>query len=146
MNKRLKDILLAIAKCPSADQRWILRQLPPMLHARFEQYDGSKQLQMAQRFRTFNIQINATPISPLPNECASLSTRAPLYIAIILEQGLFSWTNSFLKQYDKGGKIQSLLEDQVTHIKPLVKIALFHEWKNPIAFETFLEDSHGASA
>lgn len=145
MTRRIKDILLSVARLPLADQRWILKRLPSARRATFERLHGLQQLQEARRFRTL-----ATPKMPLlksppplPDGCDWLANKDPLYIATILEQGVYAWTTDFLQLYDKDGIIRASLEHQVTQLKPLVKQALFIEWEKNGSFESYLEESNG---
>ncbi len=145
MTRRLKDILLSIARLPLVDQRWILKRLPSAQHATFERLHGLQHLQEARRFRTLatpKAQLLKSP-HPLPDGCDWLANKDPLYIATILEQGAYAWTAGFLQKYDKDGRIRTSLEHQVTHLKPLVKQALFMEWEKRWSFERYLDDVNG---
>ena len=144
MIKRLKHILVSIAHLPSSDQRWIIRQLTPDQLTTLDQWQGLTLLQDAQRFRSLKPKrFDMAPPAPLPAYCEYLATQSPLYIAIILEQGLFSWRTIFLKRFDTNGIIQSLLDNQVVDIKPSVKQALLTEWGHSLSFEMHLESAHG---
>lgn len=72
-----------------------------------------------------------------------LINQTPLYTALILEQGAYSWTSLFLKEYDKKGLIQFSLEHHVQHIKPQVKKSLFEGWHNSLTFEEQMEHCSG---
>ena len=138
MIKQLKQILINVARLPSSDQRWIVRQLSSNQLTTLKQWRGLELLQNAQRFRSLKpIQVDATP-NPLPAYCKLLATKAPLYAAIVLEQGSYPWRSLFLKRFDTDGAIQSLLANQVADIKPLVKQALLSEWENSLSFDMHL--------
>lgn len=143
---KLKQILLNIARLPSSDQRWVLRQLSGEQRVTLEQKHGLKLLQSAQRFRklkTKNLFLPLASPQPLPAYCQQLATKAPLYIAVVIEQGSYPWQALFLQQFDKDGIIKSSLETHVPDIKRLVKEALFSEWENSISFDAYLENGHG---
>ena len=165
-NASLKQILLKIARLPSSDQRWILHRLSNQQRATLTHWPGLKLLQRAQHFRTLKIHYHDAPLNPpitLPACCQHLSTKAPLYVAIVIEQGLYPWTTLFLQQFDQDGLIKASLENHVPDIKPLVKQALFSEWEHSSAehygghvagaplstlrsFDAFLEeDEHGSN-
>lgn len=146
MNKSFKHILLAITRLPVRDQRWIIQHLPTEQRLKFKKLHGNTLLKQAQRFRDlphFPTQPQETPLAPLPSHSMQLATYAPLYIAIILEQGAYAWTEQFLKQFDVDNRIRNALEQQTTRIKPLVKAALFHDWEQLSSFDRLLEDGHG---
>ena len=145
MTKQLKNIILAIAKLPATDQRWILKQLTPAQRTTFKQFDGLIHLKHAQRFRALSLPkqpVNQPP-EPLPDICTVLMNKSPIYIAIVLEQGLYPWKATFLQQFDKDNRIKDTLEQKISHIRPLVKQALFNEWEKNLSFESFLENTHG---
>jgi hypothetical protein len=147
MNKSLKQILINIARLPNNDQRWIIQHLSPEQRLKFEKLQGATLLKQARRFKavpyrpTKPAEKEATP--PLPNNGLLLATHAPLYIAIILEQGAYPWTNQFLKQFDHDNRILIALEQQTPRIQSLVKQALYHEWKQQSSFDILLENQHG---
>jgi len=143
---KLKQILLNIACLPSSDQRWILRRLSDKQRATLEQKHGLKLLHSAQRFRKLKTKNPGLPLAspePIPSYCQKLATKAPLYIAVVIEQGSYPWQALFLQQFDKDGVIKSSLETHVPDIKTLVKEALFSEWENSISFDAYLESGHG---
>lgn len=159
MTSQLKRILLKMIHLPSADQRWILRQLTAEQRDIFQRYHGFDLLEKAQRFRKLHLENTTTPESePLPGYCTLLAMKAPLYIAIILEQGSYPWQSLFLKQFDSEHRIAALLDTKVPDIKAAVKIELFNEWQsridfvitgpnskteNPYSFEDHMESAHG---
>ncbi len=143
MIKQLKQILVTIARIPPSDQHWIVRQLTIDQLARFNQWQGFSLLQDAQRFRKLKLQCFDASPNPLPAYCKQLTTKAPLYTAIILEQGSYSWHSVFLKRFDKNGEIKALLDNQVSDIKPSVKQALWNEWENSLSFEMHLDTING---
>lgn len=141
MINSFKRILLAMAKLPRADQRWIIKQLSPTFRETFEKYDGFNTLQKARQFRSLAIpEPCQKPV--LPGYCERLAQKSPLYIAIVLEQGDYPWHDSFLLQYHIRHSIQSLLP-HVAHIKLAVKQALFNEWEEHLSFESYLEEGCG---
>ncbi len=79
----------------------------------------------------------------LPVYAQKLATRAPLYAAIVIEQGNYPWEVLFLNQFDTTGAIQRLLESQVVDIKVDVKQTVFKTWEDALSFEQHLEASHG---
>lgn len=146
MINQLKPLLLQIARLPSVDQHWIMRQLSKAELNTFKQYNGLKQLQEARRFRTLKPNDVCLPIQKatlLPDVCQQLALKPPLYAAIILEQGSYSWRTLFLDQFDADGTIQSLLENQVMDVKSVVKQAVFNEWEQSVSFESLLDEAHG---
>lgn len=153
MAKKLKHILLKIARLPASDQRWILGQLSSAQMEQLNQYQGLDLLESAQRFRKLKAKHIALPpfetpqlleaSEPLPAYCEELATRAPLYAAVVIEQGAYPWESLFLHQFDHEGLIKRSLETQVPDLKPLVKSTLFSEWESRFTFEDYLEPHHG---
>lgn len=160
MTSRLKQILLKMVQLPSADQRWILRQLPAGQLEKFKRYKGATILESAQRFRNMDIKHLAMPTevpNSLPAWSTQLALKNPLYTAIILEQGSYPWQSLFLEQFDSRTLIADMLETRVPDIKEPVKQALYDEWENNISpasqevpgvenllsFENYLEKVHG---
>ncbi len=147
MIKQLKHILVNIARLPSVDQRWILRRLSNTELKTLNQWDGLKLLQDAQRFRTLKAADLFFPqdVRPpvLPAFCRELAGKAPLFVAIIIEQCKKPWTVQFLQNFDGTGIIQAALTNQVRVIKPMVKQAVLCEWEQSISFEHLLDDAHG---
>jgi len=135
-----------MARLPSSDQRWILRQLPTEQLLTFKRYQGLELLQAAKRFRRLKIKHLALPLDspkPLPACCQQLASKAPLYVAIVLEQGSYSWQAQFLQQFDTDAAIRTFLENQVPDLKNLVKHKVFREWEKTLSFEEHLEDCYG---
>lgn len=146
MTKRLKEILLNMARLPSSDQQWILSRLSDDQRIKLEQRQGLKLLSDAKRFRNVSqdkMDSSANPPSSLPAYCQELANKAPLYAAIVIEQGNYPWQNSFLQEFDAEGLIKNILENEVQDIKPLVKQALLREWHANLSFEALLENDHG---
>lgn len=143
----LKQIMFKIARVKASDQDWILQQLTPHQRNTLNEHHGLKLLQDAQRFRTLNASDAAPPLQnnpePLPGFCQALAMKAPLYVAIIIEQGAYSWQTLFLKQFDETGIINDLLNNQVLDLKITVKETVFNEWKRSNCFEQLLDDHHG---
>ena len=159
MTKSLKHILFNIACLPSGDQRWILRHLSDVELKTLNHWQGLKLLQDAQRFRS----LKASPSSPerhsrhpersegspscgdlnsFRNDMDLLATKAPLYVAIVIEQGGYEWTDLFLERFDMEGSIRNSLKHQVLDVKPRVKQAIFGEWERLNSFDNLLDDSH----
>lgn len=143
MIKQFKQMLVTIARIPSSDQRWIIRQLTTEQLATFNRWQGSKLLKDAQRFRKLKLKRFDVPPNPLPIYCKQLAAKAPLYTAIILEQGSYAWHSIFLNRFDKNGVVKALLDKQVSGIKPSVKQALWNEWENSLSFEMHLDTING---
>jgi len=146
MTNQLKQILFNIARLPSVDQDWILRRLSNTELNTLNQYNGLKLLKEAQRFRLLKSEDACIPLKeapmPLPDLCQQLALKAPLYAAIIIEQGAYPWREMFLEQFDVDGTIQGLLENQVLDVKPMVKQAVFSEWERSVSFDNLLDSAH----
>ena len=145
MTSHLKPILLKIARLPEIDQRWIVKHLPEDARIKFTLCDGLTLLKEAKRYRLVTPN-QVKPIAKAPElpRCVSLlASKTPLYIALIIEQGNYSWKEAFLKKFDKEGLIVKQLEQEVHDIKPLSKQALFAEWQSNLAFEDLMESAHG---
>lgn len=140
-----------MVRLPKTDQRWILRQLSKEQYLAFEEKQGLRLLEEAQRFKHIHIRdLPSTPcmnhIKPeteLPLFCEELATQTPLFIAIIIEQGNYPWADLFLNQYDSKNLIKKMLEDKVPELKPVVKSHLFQEWMQNPSFDSYLETEHG---
>lgn len=154
MIRELKAILLAVARLPLSDQRWILKKLPADQRATFEQLNGLRHLEEALRFKALQLDDHKragrhceaqtdTSCVNTNDHWAILALKDPLYIAIILKQGNYEWTTDFLQQYDQEGAIEALMADQVNCLKPLSKQALFIAWEKHGSFEDYLEKSNG---
>ena len=159
MIKQLKKIMFNIARLPTADQRWLLQRLSSTEMATLNKWRGLKLLDDAQRFRSLKPDDVRHPEqsegSPDAREmsrkarhdvglCQLLAMKAPLYAAIIIEQGSYPWALTFLNQFDENGAIQTLLNNQVLDLKPIVKQAVFNEWERLVSFESWLDDDpHG---
>lgn len=147
MINQLKKILFNIARLPAEDQHWIVQHLSSIELKKLNQCCGLKLLKEAQRFRTLRSDDACLPLKkappPLPELCQHLALKAPLYAAIILEQGSYPWMAIFLKEFDIDGVIQALLENQVVDIKEVVKQAVFSEWERSVSFDSLLDETHG---
>lgn len=131
MTKSLKHLLCNIAQLPTADVRWIMQQLPPQQMNTFKRLLGPDLLQKAKRFRKLTLKKSIVPTDNtilLPEFCKPLAMQDPLFIAIVLEQGAFSWEAPFLQAYDSKALIKTMLEREVPLIKTAVKEALFKSW------------------
>jgi hypothetical protein len=146
MNKEFKTLLLKIAKLPKQDQQWVLKQLPHTQIQQFEQLQGYALLKQAGQFRTLSYSETKPPSSKditLPAWCEPLKKQTPLYIAIILEQGQFNWTDTFLNTTEQKNEIHQLITDAVIKIKSATKLALFQHWQSQLDFDEQLESAHG---
>lgn len=143
MIKQLKHILVNIARLPAVDQHWILQRLTPSQLLTLKKWQGLKLLNEAQRFRSLAAgDLTLEEERPLPAFCQQLAIKLPLFTAIIIEQGAYSWGDLFLERFDSTGAIQLSLE-QAGKIKPKVKAALFHEWEQSLTFDAHLDAGHG---
>lgn len=145
MTNTLKPILLEIASLKRRDQQWILEQLPDELARKFTQKKGLQWLATARRLLGLKARDNlpTASINPLPSYCQTLANKAPLYIAIILEQGHYSWQNDFLSQFDESKAVNIALDSQLVEIKPAVKALVWQEWQQTLSFSQHLENEHG---
>ena len=146
MTKSLKQILFTIARLPSSDQRWIVHRLSTHERNALNRHRGLTLLQEAQRFRTLNAGDACLPMNPqedpLPSHCNVLAQKSPLYVAIVLAESAYPWAKAFLKHADGNGLIQSLMDNQVLDIKPVVRQAVLFEWERietTACFEDFLD-------
>ena len=146
MISHFKHLLVQIARLPARDQRWILNRLSPAAQSGFSRRNGPALLKEAARFSALaelDPSLINEPTTALPAYANTLATRAPLYAAIVIEQGNYPWAPLFLNQWDTSGTIQSCMANQVPHIKPAVKQALLNDWESALSFEQHLEASHG---
>ncbi len=152
MAKNLKEILVNIARLPKGDQRWILRQLPQEHLITFHNNQGEELLKEAQRFRKLKTKHlpslsestpNLNAPDPLPSFCEELAKKAPLYAAVVIEQGGYPWESLFLQKFDNDGLIKNSLQNQVPDLKPVIKNTLFNEWEQSLSFESFMESENG---
>ncbi|MFI4918183.1 MAG: hypothetical protein ACHP65_01355 [Legionellales bacterium] len=112
---------------PKLDQQWILGQLTPAQLKQFDACQGNALLSKARRFR--NLPYTE---SQLPHFCNELKQQAPLYVAIILQQGNFQWQQEFLDSFQQGAQIQQLLKQAIHSIKPAVQLSLFQHWQHQL--------------
>jgi len=146
MISHFKHLLVQIARLPARDQRWILNRLSPAAQSGFSRRNGPALLKEAARFSALarlDLSLPNEPATALPAYANALAIRAPLYAAIVIEQGNYPWTPVFLNQFDTTGTIQSLMTNQVLDIKPAVKQAVLNDWESALSFEQQLEASHG---
>lgn len=154
MNKEFKKLLIKIARLPRSDQRWILKQLNPTQREQFKKLQGNSLLLDAYRFRSLSdSQLEKMdPDSPLPKSYQTLRKKDPLFIALILEQGQFSWADEFLKEIE----INEETYKQVKLIKPATKLFVYQQWQSELCdlkqpssekeekkFDEYLEIAHG---
>lgn len=145
MNKEFKQILIQLAKRSLADQKWILGQLPGKQRKQFSRFQGDILLKEAYRFR--NMSINDIPqvkdIPKLPALCETLCNKHSLFIAIILEQGQFQWSEQFLETNEKSDEIRRFLNEEINKIKPDTRHSLFINWQERLNFEDRMESING---
>ncbi len=145
MNKEFKKLLLKIAQLPLKDQNWILTQLSPSQQKQFVQQQGVSLIDKARQFRKLSYSqlslISQTP--QLPELCKELMQLEPLYIAIILAQGNFTWTKQFLEHNEQGEYIKQLTDEKICFIKPATKARVFQQWQSQLSFKEQLEHLHG---
>lgn len=148
MVNQLKHLLLRLAQLPHVDQRWVLQQLPAAQLTTLNKYDGLRLLKSAQRFKKVRInnlpsQQTALPNTPLPGYCEELASKSPLYVAIVLTQGDYTWQTLFLERFDTSGLIRDAIERQVPDLKIIIKETLWQEWENSLSFAYLMESVHG---
>jgi hypothetical protein len=144
MNNELKRIVFNLAKLKPVDQRWVLKRLTPIQREHFASVQGHVLLKEANKFR----HLPCPELAPkkefnLPEFCQKLSQEDPLYIAIILEQGQFTWEHMFLETCMQKQKIQEELATQVQQLKSASKLYLFQQWQRQLSFSEQLEVPHG---
>ena len=144
MSKELKHLLLRLAKLSRSDQKWILHQLKPKHRSQFINIQGDSLLENAYKFR----KLSCPPLpknteSSLPETCKQLKQEAPLYIAIILEQGQFSWEQPFLQTCEQKHLITTQLDGPVKELKSCTKLFVFQQWQAQLSFKDQLENGHG---
>ncbi|MFI4962449.1 MAG: hypothetical protein ACHP6H_01180 [Legionellales bacterium] len=145
MNPNFKKLLVQIASLPKLDQNWIIKQLSLEQQEQFTQLQGQELLLKARRFRSLAY-APMPPIAqsqPLPALCKALGEQDPLYIAIILEQGLFDWAQDFLASLEQGPLVQKLLNQNLAHLKPASKLVVLQHWQNQVPFNLHLGSEHG---
>jgi hypothetical protein len=146
MTNNLKEILLKIVRLPKTDQGWIMSQLSKAQKTVFSQVQGEQHLQNARRFRKLKNDAKLSPLKlpSVPLYHRLLANYCPLYIAIILEQGQFSWQEQFLELFDHNDNLKNLLNSHhLRALKITTKQALFKQWESSASFETHLERNHG---
>lgn len=72
-----------------------------------------------------------------------LKNEDPIYIAIILEQGKFSWENAFIESLDNALELTNSLNKSINKLKPATKALVFKQWKAHLSFDNHLESLHG---
>jgi hypothetical protein len=140
MDNQLKQLLLKIAALRIGDQRWLLKQLTPQQKRMFSYHKGTSLLYEARRFANLPLPTNQPSKPCLPDLCSELKNQSPLFVAIILEQGRFSWENKFLAEYPL-----SLPIDLVNELKAATKSTLFHQWQKTLNFAEQLEVENGSN-
>ncbi len=146
MIQQFKYWLNRISRLSHQDQRWLIKNLSPEARLRFEAQGGDKLLLNAQRFRKLKVaapQITAPKAISLPSYCQELANQHPLWIAIILEEGQFTWKDKFLTLYDLEGYINTALEECVPSIKHIARSTLFQHWQNQLSIDAHWEINHG---
>ena len=138
-NAVLSQILLKISRLPAVDQRWILSKLSENQRKRLKNESGITWLQELQGLKTEPVIIE----KKLPSCAYDLAIKPPLYSAIVLEQGDYSWEDDFLQEFDKEGAIQECLKFKAPALKLLTKQAVFQDWQTMRSFDSYLEKNHG---
>ena len=145
MNKEFKQLLIQLAKQSQADQKWILSKLPDKQREQFNRLQGDPLLKEAHRFR--KVYINDIPqlkdIAKLPAFCEALCQKHPLFIAIILEQGQFQWSEQFLEANDQSDEIKRFLNEETNKIKPATRHSFFKNWQERLDFKDQMESLNG---
>ncbi|MDP3269466.1 MAG: hypothetical protein Q8M40_10505 [Legionella sp.] len=145
MNKEFKQLLIELAKQSYADQKWILSQLPDKQREQFNRLQGDSLLKKAHRFR--NVSINdisqLKDIAKLPAFCEALCQKHPLFIAIILEQGQFQWSEQFLETNYQSDEIRRFLNEETNKITPATRHSLFKNWQERLDFKDQMESING---
>ncbi len=144
MNSVLKKIIFNLAKLSRTDQYWVLKHLSPEHRTQFDNLQGTLLLQKARKFRHLTCpDIPCDNQIQLPKACHQLRQEDSLFIAIILEQGQFSWEKFFLHSCPHQDHIQQCLTTQVKTIKTATKYYLFEQWQKELSFHDQLETVHG---
>lgn len=149
MSNYLKQILLRMARLPSRDQDWIIRQLSKEQRLLLDKHQGMVWLNEAQRYKSLPEAAPAKHVAEedeknaLPASALDLLVEAPLYVAIVLAQGDYPWQPLLLQTADNDGAIRNALVSQVPDLKHRVKTAVFEDWQQRLSFEHVLEGSHG---
>ncbi len=142
----MKKILCSMAKLPIRHQRWILKQLPENLLKTFQDLKGEALLKEARKYKKIPARIfpQVEHKRELPSAFEVLSKHENLlYIAIILYEGKFSWTQLFLAQHSEGMEIERLIHTKVMNIKPAARKLLIDCSTINSSFEALLEESNG---
>lgn len=146
MNKAFKQLLVKMAKLSTKDQQWIMAKLSAEQQQHFEHLQGHVLLQQAARFKGLEHMPSQTSDDTqvkLPIYCADLAKQDPLFIAIILEQGCFSWQSLFFEQYKQLHENWESMNESLYTIKSATKIHLFTHWQHQLSFQEQLECEHG---
>jgi hypothetical protein len=146
MNNTFKNILLKLVQLPRRDQRWVLQQLNSQQREQFNALQGNSLLSDAYKFRNVSYSQQIPQIkqnTTLPKACLTLRQADPLFIAIILEQGQFTWEEQFLQSCAQNNPIKELLDTQVKDLKSATKSYLFQQWQNQLSFDDHLGTAHG---
>lgn len=139
MHNEFKHMLLKIAALPLSDQRWMIKKLTAQQKRTFTQHKGTTLLWEARRFANLPVPNNQPVLPKLPDLCTELKNLPPLLVAIILEQGQFSWAQAFIAEYP-----YSLPNEEVTRLKAATKLALFNQWQKKLSFADQLEVADGS--
>lgn len=145
MNKTFKEILWNIAKLTPKHQAWLLAQLSPQYKQQFKQWQGYSLLEQAQKFRKLPCPElpQVAVASVLPVAAKKLNQHGALYVAIILEQGQFSWESLFLATNRRAQEIEQLTNSILPQIKATTKNEVFKLWQTQLGFADQLESSNG---
>lgn len=144
MNKAFKTLIFKIAKLPVKDQQWLVKQLTAKQQEQFDRFNGSDLLANAHGFcsqqKAQQTVVKST--IKLPIYCEQLANYPKFYIAIILQQGQFSWQDGFLEK----NQLNELLLDnneKLANIKPATKALVFKKWQAELSFSDHLEQTDG---
>lgn len=145
MNKEFKKLLLKIAQLPLNDQNWILNQLSSDQQKQFVRQKGIILLEKARQFRQLPDPLLplVSNVPQLPELFEGLMQLEPLYIAIILDQGNFTWTQQFLERNEQAELIKRLTHEVLCFIKSATKARAFQHWQSQLSFKEQLEHLHG---
>lgn len=139
----MKEILLKIARLPNTHQQWIIKQLSDNEYQLFQQLKGPELLKKAQQFRGLAIpeprQSLEKKHQALPSYALELNKEPPLFTAIILHEGHFSWSDNFLNQAENAQTIREKRLKVLPYIKEKTRKALYHHWMEQQPVMTFDE-------
>lgn len=143
MNSDFRKFIVRIASLKSCDQKWLLKHLGVKEQAVFNRLQGPLLLKEAKRFKGLTCQeVKSAKAPTLPLLCQNLKQQDPLFIAIILEQGQFSWESHWLNTLEDKERIE-IHRRTIQSIKPLTRATLFKNWQSALSFAQQLGSTHG---